>query len=93
MPTNAAASAPKACDNAVNCGTDVIGIKYASGAPTAVPITIAIRIHSILTAPVRSSVPMIASSMPNSPAKTPRRAVTGELNHLIARTTHSAATI
>src|SRR2546427_10337844 len=36
---------------------------------------------------------MIASSMPICPAITPRRAVTGEFNHLIERTIASAAMI
>ena len=42
MPTSAAASAPNACDSAVRCGTAVIGIQIAIGAPISEPITMPI---------------------------------------------------
>ncbi len=44
MPTNAAANAPNACDNAVRCGTAVIGI-IAIGTPIVAPTANATRIH------------------------------------------------
>jgi hypothetical protein len=39
VPTRAAAKAPNACDSAVRCGTAVIGIQMAIGAPISEPIT------------------------------------------------------
>ena len=91
MPTSAAASAPNACDSAVRCGTAVIGIQMAIGAPISEPSTMPISTHCQPTWNI-SSVPMTASAMPISPASTPRRAVRGWLSHLSERMNSAAAT-
>ena len=42
----AAARAPQACEKAVRCGTAVMGIQIASGAPMRAPSTSPTTIHS-----------------------------------------------
>ena len=44
---SAAASAPNAWDNAVRCGTAVIGIQMAIGAPISEPITMPTNTHFV----------------------------------------------
>ena len=91
MPTSAAASAPNACDSAVRCGTAVIGIQIAIGAPISEPSTMPISTHCDADVE-HQSVPMTASAMPISPASTPWRAVRGWLSHLSERMNSAAAT-
>ena len=80
MPTNPAARPPKACDNAVRCGTAVNGT-HDRGMPATTPATSATAIQLKLMICGCSSVPITASAMPPTPANTPRRAVFGSLNH------------
>jgi hypothetical protein len=66
---------------------------YAIGIPMAEPSSTAARIHSQLKTWCESSVPVTASSIPNSPANTPRRAVAGEFIHFSERMNNAPATI
>ncbi len=88
---------------AVRCGTAVIGMMYAMGMPAAAPIRMAETIHAQLcTLPMPAlppgpgnpaSVPATASSMPSSPANTPRREVEGWFIHFNARMNNAAETM
>ena len=62
-----------------------------SAAPMIEPSTSATAIHLYSTMPWCKSVPTIASSIPSSPAQTPRRAVLGELIHFRERTKRAVA--
>ena len=83
MPTNPAANPPKACDNAVRCGTAVSGT-FESGTPIRPPTITANAIHGRLDTATAgfSKVPPIPRTIAQTPAHTPRRALCGEFIHL-----------
>ncbi len=76
MPTRPAARPPKACDRAVRWGTAVSATSE-SGTPAAKPSAVAPAIQPQWTMPGVSSVPVTASVIAATPAKTPLRAVRG----------------
>ncbi len=67
--------------SAVRCGTAVM-CTMPSGMPMPAPMISAMRIHLYCTTSGLNSVATTASAAPISPARTPRRAVVGELKHL-----------
>ena len=98
MPTRPAASPPNAWDRAVRCGTAVSGT-FDSGNPTAKPATIATTIQVWWTISGWIHVATTATSIPPTPAITPRRAVFGsfiqysaKMNSAVARTAANSAT-
>ncbi len=91
VPTRPAARPPNACDSAVRCGTAVSGT-HDNGMPASAPSTSGITIQLYPMMSGWSSVPMMASAMPPTPAKTPRRAVDGSLIHLREKMNSAVAT-
>ena len=98
VPTSPAASPPNACERAVRCGTAVSGT-CDSGTPTMNPATIATTIQPWWMICGWTHVATTATSIPVTPATTPRRAVFGsfiqyseKMNSAVAKTAANWAT-